>query len=88
MAEATFKIITTEITLTTNNTVSSNGLIRLVNIGANASLCSLAFSNGLSYGSFTIRSGETLYVQKNYTDQLSANTNSIVLAVPVKRGSI
>jgi hypothetical protein len=87
MAEISVRPQANEISISTANTVYSNGLIRLVNSNTNASLISIA-ANGVVYATLTIRGGETLYVQKNYTDTLVCNASANVLACPVRRGTI
>lgn len=90
MAEDTFRVLTTEIGCNTvANNFSTNTLIRIVNIDTAAHLCTLAFgSNSTTYATFTVRAGETIYVQKNYTDLLSSNATSNVFATPVRRGTV
>jgi hypothetical protein len=68
---------------------SSNGLIRVVNIDTAPHLITVAFANGLTYGTTTLAANTEMYIQKNYTDLLSSNNAAgLVLATPIKRGSI
>lgn len=84
------KPLTTEATCNTvASNFSANGLIRVVNIDTAPHLLTIAFANGLAYATTTITANNELYVQKNYTDLLSSNaTTAVVLATPVRRGTI
>jgi hypothetical protein len=75
----------TEITLTTANTVYGSQAVRLVNIGANASLITVAqgANSATANGTFTLRANSEVVVKKTPVDTVAANTNSVVLATPV-----
>lgn len=84
MVNIVVKPANTEITLTTANTVYNSKAVRLVNIGANAALITLGAANtGTFAGTFSMAAGSSVTVQKQTADTLAANTNSVILAVPV-----
>lgn len=75
------KPLGTEITLTTANTVANSVAVRLVNIGANASLISVVANTVTS--TTTLRANSEIIIKKTPQDTVAANTNSIILASPV-----
>lgn len=75
------KPLGTEITLSTANTVANSTAVRLVNIGANASLITVTVNAVAS--TITLRSNSEFIVKKTPPDTVAANSNSIVLASPV-----
>lgn len=84
MVNIVVKPANTEITLTTANTVYGAKAVRLVNIGANAALITVgAVANNTFAGTFSLRSNSEAVVQKQPTDTLAANTNSVIVATPV-----
>lgn len=71
MAE-TIKIITSEIALTTANTVSSASVVRVYNNSGGAALLTRA-ANGSTVGTCTLANGSTEYFLKLPTDTLASN---------------
>jgi hypothetical protein len=77
------KILGTEMTLTTANTVSNAGLIRLVETGGSAaSLITQRDANNTVIGTITLPKNSELVIRKARTDTLTSSAGT-VLAVPV-----
>jgi hypothetical protein len=74
------KPLNQEITLSaTANTVSSGGIVRLVETGGTAaSLITVKDLGGNTIGSITIAKGGELYLRKSRTDTLTSSAGTVV----------
>lgn len=90
MSDITLKVLALEgVCNTIANAYNSVGLIKLTNVDTAAHLITLSFANGTAYGSTTILANCELYIQKGYTDTLASNaTTAVVLATPIRRGTV
>jgi hypothetical protein len=81
MVNIVVKPLNTEIALSAAaNTVYASKAVRVVNIGANMCLITVA---GAMPGSFTLPPSMSAVIPKQPTDTLICNTNSVILATPV-----
>jgi hypothetical protein len=93
MSIPTIKIVTTESgcnTVANNFGNSSQGstLLKITNISTAPALLTFAYANALTYGTTTILANTVLYVQKSPSDLLSSNATTLVLATPIRRGTV
>jgi hypothetical protein len=74
---------------TVANSFGNVALLRITNIDSNPHLLTFAFANALTYGTTTALANCDIFIQKGATDLLSSNaTTAVVLATPVRRGTI
>lgn len=74
------KIVTSEIALTTANTVSSASAVRILNNSGGLALITRT-QNGNVVGTITLASGEVIYLHKTTTDTLTSNVAVRAVAV-------
>ena len=66
------KILSSEIALSTANTVSSASVVRVYNNTAGAALITRA-NGGTTVGTITVGAGEVVYLQKTSSDTFASN---------------
>ena len=69
------KVLAAETDLTSATNVSNATVVRLYNGHSAALVITRADSGSSTIGSFTLKNGETVYVEKDPTDLLSAASN-------------
>ena len=74
------KLLGPEISIATANAVSNASLLRVVNLGATATL-NVAYSNAVVYANVTVTNTESVILQKSATDTvIGANMKAAPIA--------
>lgn len=77
------KFSSSEITITTANTVGNAGLVRLVNTGANDVVITVKTSAGATISTFTLGNKDTEYSKeylvKNFSDTIEVSSGTSVI---------
>lgn len=77
------KFASSEITLTTANTVGNSGLVRIVNAGANDVVITVKTSAGDTISTFTLGNKDTEfskeYLVKGFTDTIEVSSGTSVI---------
>ena len=78
------KVLSNEITLSTANTTVNNAVVvRLVHIGSQEHLITIADGIGSNIGTFTILNNSEIIIEKKITDTLQVDAGSDVKAVSI-----
>lgn len=69
------KVLSTEIALTTANTVSAASVVRVLNNNGGAALITRTDSNATVIGTLTVNANEVIYLQKSPSDTFTSNVS-------------